>query len=189
MCGGTVNESYSPEQRCGLSPRVRGNPAGRAYPLQSCRSIPACAGEPAPQLDKTLRHTVYPRVCGGTCFPRGLLRGDDGLSPRVRGNLWVGEVEPSGVGSIPACAGEPELPALRVKDTRVYPRVCGGTSATRALTGWVWGLSPRVRGNPHPPRAHCHHGRSIPACAGEPPASPVPRPPKPVYPRVCGGTR
>ena len=50
------------------------------------------------------------------------------------------------------------------------------------------GLSPRVRGNhagDHPPRGD---GRSIPACAGEPPADRHGGRYQEVYPRVCGGT-
>ena len=50
------------------------------------------------------------------------------------------------------------------------------------------GLSPRVRGNRgrHPGR-HGYRG-SIPACAGEPAATPSSASPTRVYPRVCGGT-
>ena len=51
-----------------------------------------------------------------------------------------------------------------------------------------WGLSPRVRGNP---AAHVRDGapgRSIPACAGEPPSSSICGCRRTVYPRVCGGT-
>ena len=55
-------------------------------------------------------------------------------------------------------------------------------------TAYVWGLSPRVRGN------HADIGQvelqagSIPACAGEPCTAGGSPPPSPVYPRVCGGT-
>ena len=71
---------------------------------------------------------VYPRVCGGTGLrdedvrtfwglsPR--VRGNPpnvadvslmpGLSPRVRGNLPAAACSPAHVGSIPACAGEPQ---------------------------------------------------------------------------------
>ena len=60
-----------------------------------------------------------------------------------------------------------------VAETReVYPRVCGGTNFIRDFLKCLslWGLSPRVRGNPHPQR-HVRpplNQRSIPACAGEP---------------------
>ncbi len=113
-------------------------------------------------------------------------------------------------GSIPACAGEPSSSNSTESTSRVYPRVCGGTSTLNRALARIPGLSPRVRGN---------HGRatgtdgapgSIPACAGEPGPKVVPSgqrvgsipacagEPVPlrvladrywVYPRVCGGTR
>ena len=51
------------------------------------------------------------------------------------------------------------------------------------------GLSPRVRGNQKALNGPIRASRSIPACAGEPPAQarrPTGGPA--VYPRVCGGT-
>ena len=51
------------------------------------------------------------------------------------------------------------------------------------------GLSPRVRGNPLRPSPVHPHGRSIPACAGEPCLREAERMGSlGVYPRVCGGT-
>ncbi len=71
---------------------------------------------------------------------------------------------------------------------RVYPRVCGGTCMTMAVTIVLPGLSPRVRGNHNRiKRKACRRG-SIPACAGEPNARATGRRPRVVYPRVCGGT-
>ena len=53
---------------------------------------------------------------------------------------------------------------------------------------WLFGLSPRVRGN----RLHTWKSRvslrSIPACAGEPAVARRHYRVPPVYPRVCGGT-
>ena len=50
----------------------------------------------------------------------------------------------------------------------VYPRVCGGTNEIGDALAYVYGLSPRVRGNHRaslPAGGSCG---SIPACAGEP---------------------
>ena len=70
----------------------------------------------------------------------------------------------------------------------VYPRVCGGT-LNPELSRWLMGgLSPRVRGNLSLLVRYVVHGGSIPACAGEPTASPWSRLAARVYPRVCGGT-
>ena len=132
---------------------------------------------------------VYPRVCGGTIYRQTNMMPHQGLSPRVRGNLgsntWTGWQ----VGSIPACAGEPNIGGVALFRHRVYPRVCGGTRCSRDRRGGRGGLSPRVRGNqelaPHNPAID----RSIPACAGEPGTGYDRAGQGKVYPRVCGGTR
>ena len=90
--------------------------------------------------------------------------------------------------SIPACAGEPPRRLLGMRICEVYPRVCGGTRKTAAAPIAPAGLSPRVRGNPLVRRRSPAFRRSIPACAGEPPAFRIRWTPFPVYPRVCGGT-
>ena len=172
----------------GLSPRVRGNHRRRRRRLPVRRSIPACAGEPNAWPHGGRPLGVYPRVCGGTGHDARVEGDGDGLSPRVRGNQGptASSIAPSG--SIPACAGEPLCVPQRQADERVYPRVCGGTSLTRVPSGRRRGLSPRVRGNPLTPRDCLRIVRSIPACAGEPPAAGASAPPEWVYPRVCGGT-
>ena len=94
----------------------------------------------------------------------------------------------NGVGSIPACAGEPRHVPDAPRPASVYPRVCGGTVSCLARHIRQAGLSPRVRGNRAARRgASCLYG-SIPACAGEPDTLPVLVQCNEVYPRVCGGT-
>ncbi len=131
---------------------------------------------------------VYPRVCGGTGARPVSARWWKGLSPRVRGNRISIHGAPFGVRSIPACAGEPRVKDFVISVTGVYPRVCGGTSSIPDRTPTFPGLSPRVRGNPRFLRTVGVNGRSIPACAGEPPRSSPNWKPAAVYPRVCGGT-
>ena len=135
VCGGT-GSALSWSRYCGgLSPRVRGNRqhpgAQRAQP----RSIPACAGEPPFPPPGCPPGRVYPRVCGGTAALRNCHQLFSGLSPRVRGNRHC--VPPRGGwgGSIPACAGEPDCPVSHRADTRVYPRVCGGTPEPPTAAG------------------------------------------------------
>ena len=72
----------------GLSPRVRGNPAGAPVKRLFPGSIPACAGEPTVGVALGGIGGVYPRVCGGTGRPYMASGGRIGLSPRVRGNQW-----------------------------------------------------------------------------------------------------
>ena len=70
-----------------------------------------------------------------------------GLSPRVRGNHNGGGGLRAGIGSIPACAGEPTRVRPLSGRAKVYPRVCGGTASSLTACPMPWGLSPRVRGN------------------------------------------
>ena len=91
--------------------------------------------------------------------------------------------------SIPACAGEPSALPVASLISRVYPRVCGGTSPSLIIMVIASGLSPRVRGNRRCGRPGQPHPGSIPACAGEPWSSRVRTRMPSVYPRVCGGTR
>ena len=167
---------------------MRGNHANLDLSDATERSIPACAGEPSATPARTTNARVYPRVCGGTgweVLPPLLTQG---LSPRVRGNRGRTMRSFLAVGSIPACAGEPERRASDRLWWGVYPRVCGGTVRSLRNRLVVQGLSPRVRGNP----GHCGHQDclrgSIPACAGEPGQSRRMAPIHKVYPRVCGGT-
>ena len=106
-CGGTSFVVSGEGAVAGLSPRVRGNPAGGAGHAPERRSIPASAGEPSSLAMPSIAWRVYPRECGGTSAQASCLFLVAGLSPRVRGNLAS---LPQGVnpkGSIPASAGEP----------------------------------------------------------------------------------
>ena len=147
VCGGTSSSTWFVRPDAGLSPRVRGNLANYSTIILLDRSIPACAGEPCISLNLSASTTVYPRVCGGTALVADLLLCAAGLSPRVRGNpIAVSRIWPRR-GSIPACAGEPEVCAALPCCHAVYPRVCGGTVCAANVTPCNAGLSPRVRGN------------------------------------------
>ena len=127
-------------------------------------------------------------MCGGTRRDIAVLRSVRGLSPRVRGNPPARIPNPSLARSIPACAGEPRRCRRPQPPEKVYPRVCGGTTAEFARHIPDEGLSPRVRGNPPTATSGRREAGSIPACAGEPHAGyTIWRQPW-VYPRVCGGT-
>ena len=147
VCGGTGQVTVQVLSRIGLSPRVRGNPHRDLFGGPTVGSIPACAGEPGRHYRIPVGDGVYPRVCGGTHPSRWPAFCSEGLSPRVRGNPARPPDSHNGLGSIPACAGEPLLPPPTVRWLRVYPRVCGGTQWRRPTPIHRWGLSPRVRGN------------------------------------------
>ena len=137
MCGGTLVRRGHGRDPKGLSPRVRGNQSEGIAVHLGKRSIPACAGEPltrqrgiqilAAATNVLAQPEVYPRVCGGTIRTSVRINGADGLSPRVRGNLFKGIVDDGIDGSIPACAGEPGRRQCGENQITVYPRVCGGT--------------------------------------------------------------
>ena len=188
VCGGTCRECHRRRIEEGLSPRVRGNRQGTRGLSREEGSIPACAGEPEMDGFGGAALGVYPRVCGGTVRRPARVAADGGLSPRVRGNQLVGGESGAGIGSIPACAGEPHMLRHRASVATVYPRVCGGTTAAVHNPSSAAGLSPRVRGNPI---SACHPvaiSGSIPACAGEPHIHRRQPCQAAVYPRVCGGT-
>ena len=188
VCGGTFVSSGAVTYVHGLSPRVRGN-RGDAIPIRyPLGSIPACAGEPKSKFSPENVGTVYPRVCGGTCRRWQSLSSWAGLSPRVRGNPRSALLTGWPIGSIPACAGEPYAIGVAALIFKVYPRVCGGTTASGVRDFGLKGLSPRVRGNRLAVNWHQRQSGSIPACAGEPLQHRYRRYRNWVYPRVCGGT-
>ena len=127
-------------------------------------------------------------MCGGTGIWDGPDPSDNGLSPRVRGNLSPHEAAPFHFRSIPACAGEPITTRQYQVKCEVYPRVCGGTNSITEAIHWRRGLSPRVRGNRRKANQVAHPVGSIPACAGEPTVLGLDWSDAAVYPRVCGGT-
>ena len=126
-------------------------------------------------------------MCGGAREPASQPVGKPGLSPRVRGSLRYVACSWPWYRSIPACAGEPSMPEMRLTMHPVYPRVCGGARRGRFAAGTGSGLSPRVRGSLMPKETRKEEGGSIPACAGEPRCVPRAALPRGVYPRVCGG--
>ena len=172
----------------GLSPRVRGNPAVREARHPVRRSIPARAGEPRTAPCRGPVRRVYPRACGGTFEFLAREFGENGLSPRVRGNLLPHLRPGPHRGSIPARAGEPTSRPRSGSYRRVYPRACGGTVSVDPDLPEIYGLSPRVRGNRFVDTGAGTPYGSIPARAGEPDGLVVKRLGVQVYPRACGGT-
>ena len=167
-CGGTPRLSGLRRDVLGLSPRVRGNLVHAGFAPSDYRSIPARAGEPRWRAPASARRWVYPRACGGTDRSARSTQGVTGLSPRVRGNPEPVNTKSANRRSIPARAGEPNGRWWTSLMWRVYPRACGGTFAAMVITAAVWGLSPRVRGNPTMREILRSRWRSIPARAGEP---------------------
>ncbi len=187
-CGGTLRAGAVRAAAPGLSPQVRGNRRRDRGDEQGSGSIPAGAGEPSVNEAVNRMVQVYPRRCGGTTTSSGRVASTAGLSPQVRGNPRRRGHPQSRGRSIPAGAGEPRRSPPRCASSWVYPRRCGGTGLAR-IAAWAWlGLSPQVRGNPHPAPLRRADRGSIPAGAGEPRRRRWQRGRVRVYPRRCGGT-
>ncbi len=150
--------------------------------------IPARAGEPLRQRCRCRRYRAYPRACGGTKGRDGFIGLQDGLSPRVRGNLRAICSTRNRWGPIPARAGEPHRQRSGFRECRAYPRACGGTNEPNVALPPAAGLSPRVRGNRLEHRAFVDRGGPIPARAGEPCSACNRVCSIRAYPRACGGT-
>ena len=169
-CGGTQRRQFAPGADLGLSPRMRGNPNAVGINQSRYGSIPAHAGEPRWDAVHCKASRVYPRACGGTMQRAPVATREEGLSPRMRGNLFAAT----------RCIARPW--------SRVYPRACGGTRPRSFPEEIAMGLSPRMRGN----LIRNMEGRvqegSIPAHAGEPDLVNAAVNLELVYPRACGGT-
>ncbi len=187
-CGATLSPKCPPAFDVGLSPRVRGNPADLGVWGKPRRSIPARAGQPAGRGVRYLRAGVYPRACGATYIGVVNRIFENGLSPRVRGNLANLTIKREEIRSIPARAGQPPISLNDNVRYKVYPRACGATTISVIPSSVTGGLSPRVRGNHSDSLAVVGIQGSIPARAGQPVASDNRKAHKRVYPRACGAT-
>ena len=76
---------------------------------------------------------VYPRACGGTIPHHRLITPTSGLSPRLRGNRVPSVMRGGNVRSVPAPAGEPSRNPEFLRRSKVCPRACGGTAASRTV--------------------------------------------------------
>ena len=112
----------------GLSPRGRGNQEGVGRNPRLHGSIPAWAGQPATAPSRDTIWRVYPRVGGATRTAAPTAVVTSGLSPRGRGNRFLGVGHILLIRSIPAWAGQPRPGSNTGHYGPVYPRVGGATS-------------------------------------------------------------
>ena len=124
---------------------------------------------------------------GGNCRGRHLCIGSQGLSPYVRGKLYLTASVFVPPRSIPVCTGETnDLVAATVR-AGVYPRMYGGNYSINIAPSCSRGLSPYVRGKPLGMTVLSMVFRSIPVCTGETLAGCNWRTCFVVYPRMYGG--
>ena len=105
-CGGTTAAVTGFNRSKGLSPRLRGNGFVCDSFRRYCGSIPALAGERFRTGLVLMLFRVYPRACGGTGDYSKTGLETEGLSPRLRGNVFWQCLLTFANGSIPALAGE-----------------------------------------------------------------------------------
>ena len=113
-------------------------------------------------------NTVYPRLRGGSMSTgwAGLYK--TGLSPPTRGIPRSNTHPYRATRSIPAYAGDPQIPDTATRIAAVYPRLRGGSGDKGAIKMKCKGLSPPTRGIlPLTDKGVCVDG-SIPAYAGDP---------------------
>ena len=165
-----------------------GNLSRTTRRTEGIRSIPTCVGQPMQSSYESLILEVYPHVCGATVLPNLPSFVQQGLSPRVWGNLRCERWIQYRYRSIPTCVGQPPCAFCLCVVAWVYPHVCGATYHAMAASSSSAGLSPRVWGNPPPGVNEFALSGSIPTCVGQPLAWTLPRRRLLVYPHVCGAT-
>ena len=112
--GGTAFNGDLAKDALGLSPPTRGNLRDGGAADVKGGSIPAHAGEPRLLRICLSRDGVYPRPRGGTYRAASQAWSNCGLSPPTRGNRQRAPRPEVRRRSIPAHAGEPADPALRL---------------------------------------------------------------------------
>ena len=113
----------------GLSPLARGNRDDGCGVQLADGPIPARAGQPSSHAARCILIRAYPRSRGATLFAPVGLEVPAGLSPLARGNRRLHIVRSSGVGPIPARAGQPWWWPGGTHQRWVYPRSRGATGA------------------------------------------------------------
>ncbi len=129
VCGAAAVRLLSVLAGVGRSPRVRGSPMGARGLCRAWGSIPACAGQPPRHSRASINARVDPRVCGAAAPMPANRNRELGRSPRVRGSRCAGRRARAELGSIPACAGQPNSPRDIGNVREVDPRVCGAATA------------------------------------------------------------
>ena len=205
---GSLVELTRPELREGPIPAHAGEPSARARCAHSRRAYPrACGGAPtsrmhaqllrglSPRMRGSRRRSsartrpsgAYPRACGGARHSTSDRDGYLGLSPRMRGSHAIERAAGPDAGPIPAHAGEPRAPPGGSGARWAYPRACGGAVQSDLSAAQLRGLSPRMRGSPHPGGIAAALLGPIPAHAGEPSDDAGRHVRDGAYPRACGG--
>ena len=145
---------------------MRGTPGRHGPHRVQTGIIPAYAGNTADHAHDARHHGDHPRVCGEHTGGTYSWRRSLGSSPRMRGTRLDGYRANTGIGIIPAYAGNTSVPSPIVRDWRDHPRVCGEHVSSSPQRRIPPGSSPRMRGTPRGECDRCHFRGIIPAYAG-----------------------
>ncbi len=170
----------------GPSPLTRGSHALPFRRADRPRSIPAHAGQSFRSARHRTPQRVHPRSRGAVFSSAVALRASTGPSPLTRGSRGERYPGPRIHGSIPAHAGQSNLPEETLTHAEVHPRSRGAVPTASLSAGWYVGPSPLTRGSRVPTRAAARTQRSIPAHAGQSSALPCLPSTRKVHPRSRG---
>ena len=165
---------------------MRGAPHLHGALLDGPGIIPAYAGSTTPRATRSRARRDHPRVCGEHASHAANASKPGGSSPRMRGALFLLEVDAHKAGIIPAYAGSTMRSSVWCAAIQDHPRVCGEHRKQYEQLPDGRGSSPRMRGAPHDEQWRVGIRRIIPAYAGST------RPCRPHrardgdHPRVCG---
>ena len=112
----------------GSSPRLRGTGLSVCQLGDSCRFIPAPAGNRDVSAGLCPNQAVHPRACGEQNNLYNYTVQTDGSSPRLRGTVWFRDLGIWFVRFIPAPAGNRFGGRTRNSPAAVHPRACGEQS-------------------------------------------------------------
>ena len=146
VCGEHPIVPHSASVPMGSSPRMRGTLHIRSGQSRRAGIIPAYAGNTRRGQREGRGWRDHPRVCGEHSSETSRRALSAGSSPRMRGTpVSVDEPAPE-LGIIPAYAGNTHSLTEGSNRWRDHPRVCGEHLSADAVTRYVPGSSPRMRG-------------------------------------------
>ena len=170
----------------GSSPRMRGKPVARQYPIGRGRIIPAHAGQTNRPRGIRGQGADHPRACGANSSARRISGASHGSSPRMRGKRVRVLLELGVNRIIPAHAGQTIAPRYQQTMCPDHPRACGANRQKKLPTPRQNGSSPRMRGKLRTRRLSGPSPRIIPAHAGQTSWVGMNISSLPDHPRACG---
>ena len=146
VCGEKSASQMRSRSSRGSPPRMRGKDDAIVLLGVVVGITPACAGKKGRKEIAPMSNRDHPRVCGEKLFQSPLLRLPLGSSPRMRGKDVRQELQHSGRGITPACAGKSPQRAHCSPVPWDHPRVCGEKCPPGKFFFMTVGSPPRVRG-------------------------------------------